>query len=200
MGFNGDIVLVRATRPLADLAPHVDTERHPARVLWESSGGWRATHVRHDDDPYAFERSWMEALAAKADSPVLMCWVFEAHVAHVQGVSAAGAWEGWLNPGDAAAHLAVSRLELEAARTGTDVFGPDGDFLDPGRYAELRDEVVGVLDRARPRVAAAAVRWAEAAGRIVRADAVERVLARNQGESALRVFGLLADRLGVGPE
>ncbi|OPC80950.1 hypothetical protein B4N89_08320 [Embleya scabrispora] len=199
MGFNGDIVVVRGARPLSEFAPYVDAAAHPARTMWESPDGWTATHVRHDDDPFAFERPWVAALAAKADSPVLVCWVFETHVAHVQGVSEAGEWEAWLNPGEAAAHLAMSRLELEAARTGDDVFDRDGDLLRPARYAELRDEVAEVLTRARPKVAAAAVRWARAAGRPTTRPAIEGVLARNQGESGLRVFGLLADRLGVGP-
>jgi hypothetical protein len=199
MGFNGDIVVVRGARPLSEFAPHVDTAAHPARTMWESPDGWTTTYVRHEDDPYAFERPWLEALAAKADSPVLVCWVFETHVAHVQGVSEAGAWEAWLNPGEAAAHLAMGRLELEAARTGADVFDGGGELRRPERYAQLRDEVGEVLDRARPKVVDAAVRWARAAGRAAAAEAVDLVLARNQGESGLYVFGLLADRLGVGP-
>ncbi|MGW1994417.1 hypothetical protein [Embleya sp. NPDC001921] len=199
MGFNGDIVVVRGARPLSEFAPHVDTAAHPARTMWESSDGWTATHVRHEDDPYAFERPWLEALAAKADSPVLVCWVFETHVAHVQGVSEAGTWEAWLNPGEAAAHLAMGRLEVEAARAGAEVFDDDGELRRPERYARLRDEVGEVLDRARPKVVAAAVRWARAAGRAAGEGAVDLVLARNQGESGLYVFGLLADRLGVGP-
>ncbi|MYV98042.1 hypothetical protein [Streptomyces sp. SID3343] len=198
MGFNGDIVVVRAAAPLSELAPHVDTERHRARLLWEAGDGWFATHVHHADDPYAFERPWMTALAAKAASPVLVCWVFETHVAHVQGVSDEGEWEAWLNPGDAAAHLAMSRLELESARSGEDVFSDRGELSRPERYAELRDEVVAGLGRARPRVAAAAVRWAAAAGRIAFAAPIEDVLARNQGESGPHVFGLLAACLGVG--
>ncbi|MGC0416771.1 hypothetical protein [Embleya sp. AB8] len=199
MGFNGDIVVVRGARPLSEFAPHVDTTAHPARTMWESPDGWSATHVRHDDDPYAFERPWLAALAAKADSPVLVCWVFETHIAHVQAVSAAGAWEVWLNPGEAAAHLAMSRLELEAARAGAEVFDDDGELARPQRYAELRDEVADELERRRPRVVGAAVAWAAAAGMPADGAAVELVLARNQGESALRVFGLFADRLGVGP-
>ncbi|MGW1995543.1 hypothetical protein [Embleya sp. NPDC001921] len=182
MGFNGDIVVLRAQTPLTDLAPFVGGNGHPVYGEWSYLDGWRAVHVRHFEDPYAFQGPWLTDLAARTGSPVLVCGVFESDVAHVQGLSGTHFWEGWLDPGTAASRLAQDRWERAGGR---------------GDFARYRDEAAAWLEEDRPRVAEAAVRWAAAAGYEVRPEPVLELLALKRDPFVERLFFDLLTRLGL---
>ncbi|MEU0936428.1 hypothetical protein [Embleya sp. NPDC005971] len=182
MGFNGDIVVLRARTPLADLAPYVGGNGHPVYGEWTYADGWRAVHVRHFEDPYAFQGPWLTDLAARTGSPVLVCGVFESDVAHVQGLSGTDFWEGWLDPGSAATQLAGNRWNRA---------GQHGDF---GRF---RDEAAAWLEEDRPRVAEAAVRWAAAAGYRVPPEPILELLSLQRDPFVQHLFFELLTCLGL---
>ncbi|GCD97481.1 hypothetical protein [Embleya hyalina] len=182
MGFNGDIVVLRADTPLADLAPYVGGEGHPVYAEWAYRDGWRAVHVRHFEDPYAFQGPWLTDLAARTGSPVLVCGVFESDVAHVQGLSGTDFWEGWLDPGTAASRLARNRWH----RGG-----------DRGDLARFRGEAAAWLEEDRPRVAEAAVRWAAAAGYEVRPEPILELLSLRRDPFVEQLFFTLLNHLGL---
>ncbi|WP_406281079.1 hypothetical protein [Embleya sp. NBC_00896] len=184
MGFNGDIVVLRAEAPLADLAPFVGGNGHPVYGEWSYAGNWRAVHVRHFEDPYAFQGPWMTDLAARTGSPVLVCGVFESDVAHVQGLSGTDFWEGWLDPGTAASRLAQDRWNKARQR---------------GDFARYRDEAAAWLEQDRPRVAAAAVRWAAAAGCEATPEPILDLLSRKRDPFVEDLFFDLLDHLGLVP-
>ncbi|MFE3197345.1 hypothetical protein [Embleya sp. NPDC059237] len=182
MGFNGDIVVLRADTPLADLAPYVGGEGHPVYAEWAYRDGWRAVHVRHFEDPYAFQGPWLTDLAARTGSPVLVCGVFESDVAHVQGLSGTHFWEGWLDPGTAASRLAQNRWDRGGGR---------------GDFARFQDEAAAWLEQDRPRVAEAAVRWAAAAGYEVRPEPILELLGLCRDPFVEQLFFTLLDHLGL---
>ncbi|MET7299493.1 hypothetical protein [Embleya sp. NPDC005575] len=182
MGFNGDIVVLRARTPLPDLAPHVGGNGHPVYGEWSYADGWRAVHVRHFEDPYAFQGPWLTDLAARTGSPVLVCGVFESDVAHVQGLSGTDFWEGWLDPGSAATQLAGDRWNRARQQ---------------GDFARYRDEAAAWLEEDRPRVAEAAVRWAAAAGYRVRPEPILELLGLKRDPFVQHLFFDLLTCLGL---
>ncbi|MYW02581.1 hypothetical protein [Streptomyces sp. SID3343] len=182
MSFNGDIVVLRGETSLVDLAPDVGGETHPVYSEWRYAHGWCAVHVRHFAAPRGYDRAWLTALAAATGSPVLVCSVFESDVAHVQGLSGADYWEGWLDPGTAASRLAGDRLVRAHGR---------------GDWARYRDQAAAWLEQDRPRVAQAAVRWAAAAGHTVPAGPIAELLGLRRDPFVEDLFFHLLTRLGL---
>ena len=88
MGFNGDVVVYRSPRALAEFDPSVGTSHHAVFGEWEGKDGWRITHVRHDADPVEYDRGWLTRLAEATGHPTLVCNVFESDVARMRGSGA----------------------------------------------------------------------------------------------------------------
>lgn len=193
MGFNGDIVVVRGPRALAELTPFVGTAGHPVDHEWSGVDGWRFVHVRHFDYPYMYDREMVEELAAASGEPVLVCNVFESDVAYLQGFSSAGYWEGWLDPGSAAMYQAGQMLD----ESGNDVFDEDGDFVDTQQYTRMVQQCADKLARERPQVARAVVDWAAAAGRDVDVEAVVKHLELTRDPFVQQLFFDLLEIIGI---
>ena len=199
MGFNGDVVVYRSPLAPADLDASVGTSGHPIFGEWTGNDGWRVVHVRHDDDPYEYDREWLTGFAAATGHPVLVCNVFESDVARLRGVAGALFVDGWLDP-DAATHaLAGHWFQKIADEMNEDPYYVGGEFGSKQFYDALAVEVRGALDRARPDVVEAVVAWARANGYDVASEEVDRHLQRKATPyveslffDLLRLIGLMS--------
>lgn len=45
---------------------------HPVYSKWSYSDGWQAVHVRHFEQPYEFDETWIADLMNRTGAPVLM--------------------------------------------------------------------------------------------------------------------------------
>ena len=198
MGFNGDIVVLRGPKPLAELTPFVGTSGHPVEDELAGVDGWRFVYVRHFDHPYSYDLGMLEELFAATGEPVMVCNVFESDVAYIQGLSSAGYWEGWLDPGSAAVYQAGRMLDDAARESGAQVFDANGNFVNPELYASLIQECADTMTRERPEVARAVVDWAADAGRTVALEAVAEHLGLTREPFAEQLFLDLLDVIGVG--
>jgi hypothetical protein len=193
VGFNGDIVVLRSTKALAELTPFVGTPGHPVDHEWLGVDGWRFVHVRHFDHPYMYDRPMLEELSAATAGPVMVCNVFESDVAYLQGSSSAGYWEGWLDPGSAALYQAGQMLD----DSGNDVFDDEGAFVDTVQYGRMVQQCADKLALERPQVAQAVVDWAAAAGRDVDLEAVVKHLELARDPFVQQLFFDLLEIVGI---
>ena len=172
MGFNGEVIVVRSQASPEDLGRFIGTVGHDVRFDWALSGGWRAIHVRAWAEPYSYDHEWLAEVSATSGAPVLACWVFESDVAHIRGLSSAGAWDCWLNLPYAAGMLAEQAVD-EAAPALNDEGAPD---VSGHHHAERLAEESARLTREIPLAARRAAAWAAQAGYPVRAEPIEELL------------------------
>ena len=93
MGFNGEVLVGRGAGFVGALNQFWNWDEEVSSD-WPLRDGWRAVHVRTP----AFGDELAE-FAEVVGEPVLACWVLESDMGHIRGISAAGQWEAWLNPG-----------------------------------------------------------------------------------------------------
>lgn len=197
MGFNGDVVVYRSPAQLSQLDPAVGGEDHPVYGEWAGNDGWRIVHVRHFELPGAYEREWLEAVAAATGAPVAVCNVFESDVARLRGSSKSGYWEGWLDPVSTSVHLASGRMEQLADEAGQDVYFVGGEFGDHRMYEALAEGVLADLARDRPALAEAVAAWALDAGYAVPVQDVVRQLERRREPFVQQLFFELLELIGL---
>jgi hypothetical protein len=197
VGFNGDVVVFRGPAALPELDPAVGTARHPVYGRWAGADEWQAVHVRHFEEPYAYERTRLEAVAAATGGPVAVCHVFESDVAHLCGLSKSGYWEGWLDPVSTLVYLASRRMEELADAAGQDAYFVGGEFGDHRLYESLAEGLRSDLDRERPAVAEAVAAWAADAGYVVSAEDVVRQLERRKDPFVQDLFFELLELIGL---
>jgi hypothetical protein len=173
MGFNGEIVVFRSQADPKELGRFIGTEHHVIRSVWPLNGDWRAIYIRPYAEPYEYDDEWLAELSATTDAPVLACWVFESDVAHIRGLSSAGAWDCWLNLRYAASMLVEQGLDDD----GPDLMEQDdpADAFDRYRSKHFEEESAR-LTREIPLAARKAAAWAEQAGYAVPAEPIEALL------------------------
>ncbi|MEY9934725.1 hypothetical protein ABH926_009393 [Catenulispora sp. GP43] len=187
MGFNGE-VLVGQGGAFIDALTQVWNWDEEVSADWPLRDGWHAVQVRTP----AFGDELAE-LADAAGGPVLACLVFESGMGHIRGISDAGQWEAWLNPGYAA--------HLRAWNTVNDEIGggvyPDGTPQGHARVEQLESEYAAELDAGRPAAATAAATWAARSGLHVDAGRLEEILATRWEPAAQRGFFAMLAVLGL---
>ncbi|ACU73177.1 hypothetical protein Caci_4313 [Catenulispora acidiphila DSM 44928] len=188
MGFHGEILVGRGeSETFVEALAQFWNWDEEVSDDWQLRDNWRAVCVR---TPAADGE--LAELAHAAGGPVLACLVFEGDMGHIQGISAAGRWEAWLNS-DYAAHLrAWSTVDEEVG--GLD---PDGSPADHARVNQLEAEYHGEMEAARPDAARAAAAWADQAGLLADASRVEEVLFMPWKPQAQRGFFALLAVLGI---
>lgn len=172
MGFNGEIIVVRSDAEPEKLGRFIGTEGHEIHGDWPLIDGWRAIHVRPYAEPYKYDDEWLAELSANTGAPVLACWVFESDVAHIRGLSGAGAWTAWLNV-PYAAYMIVQEALREI---DTELFEAGGQEAIDGYLAQHCPEAQAHLESEISLVSRQAAEWAAQAGHSVPAEPVEELL------------------------
>ncbi len=187
MGFNGEVLVGCGKAFISSLNQFWNWDEE-VLATWSMSDGWQAVHVRTPAEP-----DDLEELAEAADGPVLACLVFEGSTGHVRGIGAAGRWEAWLNPAEAA--------HLRAWNTVDDEIGgglyPDGTAHDHAQVGQLAIRFAAALDAERPAAACAATTWAHESGLHANTERLEEVLTTPWDSSVQQGFFALLSALGI---